>query len=197
MIFKKPALRLVIYIFLLAPIPLLQARPQNEKELTPAVRPLSDNASPGKKSPGFGEKGDNPWKTEDPKVLLAERQKRHEKLKKINREARIKDAAPRRVEENKIPIEEIKKQIHEIIQIDATLKQGRQQQASEIQRIRDQARIHQQILKDLEASSQKRNSVNASDIDEILKQEKIRLIQQQTRQNREMIENVDRGKKTL
>lgn len=79
----------------------------------------------------------------------------------------------------------VQKQINEIIKVHEQLKSQYQEQAAEIQRITEQAKIHQRILRDLEEERMKRTDV--PDTKEILRQEKIRVIIQETQKNQTYI----------
>ena len=84
------------------------------------------------------------------------------------------------------------KQIDEILRLHEQIKKVSQSQALEIQRITDQASIHKKILQDLQKTgvADVRKKYLAKDAAELLRQEKIRLIQEQTLQNRNWIERV-------
>lgn len=76
----------------------------------------------------------------------------------------------------------IQRQISEMIKVHEQLKLRYQSQAAEIQRIAEQAKIHQRILQDLE--KQRRVTAKETlDAQEILRQEKIRMIIQETQKN--------------
>ena len=86
----------------------------------------------------------------------------------------------------------IQRQIDQILASDRILRASYQTQAAEIRTIMDQTRIHQRILNDLmrqppAAVDQDLKAVNAQ---EILKQEKIRLIYQQTQKNQEILNHL-------
>lgn len=83
---------------------------------------------------------------------------------------------------------EIHQELADIIRVHQSLQlQYRDQvrEIHEIQRITDQARAHQKLLKDLETvrRAQEANRTMKT-LDELVRIEKIRLIQEQTRQNR-------------
>ena len=86
----------------------------------------------------------------------------------------------------------IQQQINEIMRLNEMLKGRNQSQMAEIQRISDQARIHQKILKNLqvEAETEGKEEVKASDAAAILYQEKLRLIRDETETNRKKIQEL-------
>ncbi len=87
----------------------------------------------------------------------------------------------------------IQQQIKEIIKLNDTLKLRYADRAAEIQRISEQARIHQHILEQLQKIPKSRPTVSAVDTDEILRQEKIRLIRDETKKNHQLIQNLNQA----
>ncbi len=83
-------------------------------------------------------------------------------------------------------VERIKKQIQDIIKINEGLKAHYADQAAEIQKIGEQAKIHQKILRDLETTrSQQKTSTNS---EAYINQEKIRLIRNETEKHQKFID---------
>ena len=87
-------------------------------------------------------------------------------------------------------IKKIQKQINDIIKLNENLKVRYQSQASEIQRITDQAKIHRQILENMSNLKGRKILVKPMDRDEVLRQEKVRLIQKTTEENRKYVETL-------
>lgn len=84
-------------------------------------------------------------------------------------------------------IAETQRQLQDILQIHQTLQVQQQAQIREIQRITDQARIHQEILKGLEAGKPPggvEEGANAKTIEETIRLQKISLIQKEARKNK-------------
>lgn len=79
-------------------------------------------------------------------------------------------------------------QINEILRIQKTLKGMTQKDRVEVQRINESARLHQRILKGIGKSPA--GTYKPVDAQEILRQEKIRLIQEETLKNRSILENM-------
>jgi hypothetical protein len=86
-------------------------------------------------------------------------------------------------------VAQLQSQIETILQMNETVKPVYQGNAVEMQKISEQALIHQRILKSLD--TQRTASVpQSSDIDEVIRLEKIRLIQEQTLHNRQAVLNL-------
>jgi len=92
-------------------------------------------------------------------------------------------------------IDKIQKQINGIIKLNESLKVKYQAQASEIQRITEQAKIHRQILENMSKIKGKRASFTSSGTEEVLQQEKVRLIQKTTEENQKYVETIGREDK--
>lgn len=84
----------------------------------------------------------------------------------------------------------IQQQINEIIRLNETLKARNQSQMMEIQRITDQAHIHQKLLEDLQSEPEGKAELKTSDSESILNQEKLRVISDETEKNRRYIEDL-------
>ena len=89
-------------------------------------------------------------------------------------------------EDNK-ELEALQSEIAGMLKINETLKPLKQVQAAEIQRITEQAQIHQRILRNLQTVSP---VYQVTDTDRLLRQEKIRLIQEQTLRNRQVLSQI-------
>jgi hypothetical protein len=85
----------------------------------------------------------------------------------------------------------IQNQIKEIIRINESLKANEQRHLAEIQRIMDQARVHQRILEELRAAKGTKGKAKPSEAEELLRQEKLRLIQEETEKNKKFIEGLE------
>lgn len=79
--------------------------------------------------------------------------------------------------------------LQEVIRIHQLLQAQHKDQLQEIQRITEQARIHQKLLKEMQ-TARERAAVKPARVDEILELQKIRLIQQQARENRAYLEKI-------
>jgi len=90
-------------------------------------------------------------------------------------------------------VAKIQEQIQEMLRVNEGLRVQYRDQAEDIRRIMDQARIHREILKGLEDNkglSQK--PVELLDAKEILRQEKIRLIREETAKNQAFLDNLQK-----
>lgn len=83
----------------------------------------------------------------------------------------------------------IRKQIQDIMKINEDLKASYAGQAAEIQRVSEQAKIHQRILQDLEVAKKQQQAARPTS-EAFLNQEKIRLIQKETEKNRKFLETL-------
>lgn len=88
---------------------------------------------------------------------------------------------------------QVQKELQEIVEIQRSIQASHYQQLREIQRITEQARAHQQLLKNLSASyAPVKPTTGGVDTDEALRLEKIRLIQEQAVKNRKALEAVEK-----
>lgn len=94
---------------------------------------------------------------------------------------------------NAAEIGELQKRIENIIKVNESLKAASGPQAKDIAEISDQARAHQKILTQLNAPNNVVPAYRASDAGEVLRQEKLRLIQDQTQKNQNAIETIKRS----
>lgn len=90
-------------------------------------------------------------------------------------------------------VKQIEDQLNEILTVNENLKKLYAEHVAEIQRVTEEARIHKQILQSLEAVKAAKNPISA-DTQELLRQEKIRLIQQETDKNRQFLHDLNNGK---
>ena len=88
-------------------------------------------------------------------------------------------------------VSDVERQLTELIQLNESIRQSQQGQVKSAQRIIEQARIHQRILKDIKTTQSPARNVQPTNADEILKQEKLRLIREQTERNRRIIESLN------
>ena len=87
-------------------------------------------------------------------------------------------------------LEDLQKQIHEILKADETVKVKNQAQALEVKRIIDQARMDQEILRKMEEAKGK-EGYPTDQTAELLRQEKIRLIREQNIGNWTALQNLN------
>ena len=84
----------------------------------------------------------------------------------------------------------VRRDLQAIVAINQSLRTQQYAQIAEIQKITEQARAHQKLLQSLGPKMNPVKPPAAIDIDEILRLEKIRLIQEQARRNREELEKI-------
>ncbi len=87
-------------------------------------------------------------------------------------------------------IENLKKQIQQILQINEKVKAKNEAQVQEVKRIIEQARIDQQILAKIETQDASK-AFKKDMTNELLRQEKIRLIQEQSLRNINALQNIN------
>lgn len=89
-------------------------------------------------------------------------------------------------------IAEIQQELQNIMQIHRALQVQHLNQVREIQRITEQAKVHQELLKNLAIPPPGLKKPPAVDIEETLRLQKIRLIQEQTKKNRALLESLQK-----
>lgn len=96
---------------------------------------------------------------------------------------------------NEASVAKLQEQIQEMLRTNEGLKIRYKEQAADIQKIMDQARIHRDILKGLEENKPLvQKPVELLDAKEILRQEKIRLIRDQVAQNQAFLDGLKNGR---
>ncbi len=88
----------------------------------------------------------------------------------------------------------VQSQLDSMMRVNDSLKNNYGQQAAEVQRISDQAKIHQRILTQL-STAPAQPVYSKNDSQELLRQEKIRLIREQTERNRQVLESLNRSRR--
>jgi hypothetical protein len=90
-------------------------------------------------------------------------------------------------------VTDVQRELQEIVRIHQALQAQHVTQIREIQRIMEQARLHQQLLKDL-APARAAGGVPVTpatrNVDELIRLQKIQLIQQQAAENRSRLEEI-------
>lgn len=88
-------------------------------------------------------------------------------------------------------VAETHRQLEDIMRIHQTLELQRQQDILEIQKIMEQARVHQQLLQEFETTSPQGGGGEGGEIEEAVRQKKIELIKEQTDKNRALMEEYE------
>lgn len=90
---------------------------------------------------------------------------------------------------------ETNQKLQNLVHVTEAAKAARDTQSLEVQKIAEQAKVQQQLLKGLDNSRKVTPPVKVSDTDEILRQEKIRTIRQQTEQSQRVLQTLDRNRR--
>ncbi|MDP3919576.1 MAG: hypothetical protein Q8R76_02045 [Candidatus Omnitrophota bacterium] len=91
---------------------------------------------------------------------------------------------------NEVEVQRIQGMISDIIRTNNGFKTMHEKQVEEIKRIREQALIHKRILTELQDAKGDRKIPRISDASEILRQEKIRIIDEETRKGRNRLKSI-------
>ena len=90
-----------------------------------------------------------------------------------------------------VPVPELRQEIQRVLDMNKRIQTLQGGSAAQLQRVQEQARIHQRILNQLESSAaSKDRSGKNPEKDVLLAQEKMRIIYEETRSNRAMFEEV-------
>jgi len=84
---------------------------------------------------------------------------------------------------------EIQKQLQDIIKVHQDLEKQRNQDLAEIQKILEQSRMHQQLLSDLNRDQTAAGKAK-SEMDEIIRRQKIQIIEEQALKNKSELEKL-------
>ncbi len=82
---------------------------------------------------------------------------------------------------------QIRQEVQRILELNAKVKSLQGDQTAQLQRIQEQARIHQRVLDQLEASQSLQDSRKAPSKEALLAQEKLRIIHEETIRNRDIL----------
>jgi hypothetical protein len=87
-------------------------------------------------------------------------------------------------------VSQIRQEIQKILDLNKKIKNLQSGRAIQLQRVQEQARIHQKILNELEASQKKANGQKASAKTALLAQEKLRIIHEETQRNAQTMDDL-------
>lgn len=104
----------------------------------------------------------------------------------------IGDVPVETVQSNVAEVAQIQERISNIIKVNDSLKSRYKEQAKDIEQISVQAKVHQKLLTELKTPPTSSTVYPAQDATEMLRQEKIRLIQEQTQKNQDFLETLNR-----
>ena len=85
---------------------------------------------------------------------------------------------------------ETQRQLQNILQVQKTLELQHQREILEITRIVEQARAHQQLLRELSAEEAGGEAEKEKEFDKAVRRQKIKLIEKQTEENRAIVEEI-------
>jgi len=87
-------------------------------------------------------------------------------------------------------VPQIRQEIQKILDLNKKIKNVQSGRSSQLQRVQEQARIHQKILNELEASQKQTGTQRASTKNALLAQEKLRIIHEETQRNAKAIDDL-------
>lgn len=87
----------------------------------------------------------------------------------------------------KASVPQIRQEIQEILDLNKKIKSLQSGRSAQLQRIQEQARIHQKILNDLEVSQKQSGKEKTFSKNALLAQEKLRIIHEETQRNAQAI----------
>lgn len=87
-------------------------------------------------------------------------------------------------------VPQIRQEIQKILELNKKIKNVQSGRSVQLQRVQEQARIHQKILDELEASQKQTNGQKASSKKALLAQEKLRIIHEETQRNTQMMDDL-------
>ncbi|HOW87533.1 MAG TPA: hypothetical protein PKV84_02620 [Candidatus Omnitrophota bacterium] len=88
-------------------------------------------------------------------------------------------------------VPQIRQEIQKILELNKKIQSVQSGRSSQLQRVQEQARIHQKILNELETSQKQVSSQKAPTKSALLAQEKLRIIHEETQRNAQMISELE------
>ncbi len=85
-------------------------------------------------------------------------------------------------------VSQIRQEIQKIFDLNKKIKSVQSGRSAQLQRVQEQARIHQKILNDLDASQKQPDGQKTSEKNALLAQEKLRIIHEETQRNTQEME---------
>lgn len=96
-----------------------------------------------------------------------------------------------------VALPKIQKNIQKILDFNKQIRDVRVGQSTQLQRIQEQAQIHQKILGEMEAARRKTVNPKTPTKETLLVQEKLRMIHEETQRNSKLIRRMEEGPKAL
>jgi len=88
-------------------------------------------------------------------------------------------------------VPQVRQEIEKIFELNKKIKSVQSGRSVQLQRVQEQARIHQKILDELEASQKQSEGQKASAKSALLAQEKLRIIHEETQRNTKTINDLN------
>jgi len=96
-----------------------------------------------------------------------------------------------------VAVPQIRQEIQKIFDLNKKIKNVQNGSSLQLQRVQEQARIHQKILDQLEASQKQENGIRPSAKNALLAQEKLRIIHEETLRNTKVVEDLKTASASL
>ncbi|HNX68572.1 MAG TPA: hypothetical protein PLL75_05070 [Candidatus Omnitrophota bacterium] len=90
----------------------------------------------------------------------------------------------------RVQVPQIRQEIQKVLELNKKIQSVQSGRVGQVQRIQEQARIHQRILDAIEASQKKGSPNTAPQKSDLLSQEKLRIIHEETQRNEKMIQEI-------
>jgi hypothetical protein len=90
----------------------------------------------------------------------------------------------------RVSVPQIRQEIQQIFELNKKIKNVQSGRSVQLQRVQEQARIHQKILNELEVTQKQAAGQKASEKNTLLAQEKLRIIHEETQRNAQAIEDL-------
>lgn len=90
----------------------------------------------------------------------------------------------------RVSVSQIRQEIQKIFELNKKIKNMQNGGSAQLQRVQEQARIHQKILDELENTQKQTDGQKASAKNALLAQEKLRIIHEETQRNTQAIEDL-------
>jgi hypothetical protein len=92
-------------------------------------------------------------------------------------------------------VSQIRNEVQKILDLNKRIKNLQGDRVSQMQRIQEQARIHQKILDQLESGTRSTKAVKSPGKEALLAQEKLRIISEETKKNQQVLAEIKKEPK--
>ena len=93
---------------------------------------------------------------------------------------------------SRLAVPQIRQEIQRILELNKQIKNVQNGRTGQFQRVQEQARLHEKILNDLESSKQEAKGRKVPQKEDLLAQEKLRIIHEETQQGKELLEGSEK-----